>query len=294
MDGKSNSRNSSSKTSTAVPPNDKDKRRNRGDDVVDVIEDESSELSASDEEVPWISWFTSLRGNEFFCEVEDDFIQDDFNLTGLNAMVPYYDYASDMILDVELPIDESLNEAQQEVVESAAEMLYGMIHARFILTSRGLNAMAEKYANAQFGRCPRVLCQGQPVLPVGRSDLPRNYTVNVFCPMCHDIFHPKSSRGASIDGAYFGTTFPHIFLLNRPNLIPTQPTHSYVPRIYGFRIHKDSQFYRGTAGNTQKKDNNRESSRRGSSSNPQITSPANRDESVTNSARSPNGYVRID
>ena len=31
--------------------------------------DESSELSASDEDSAWISWFTSLRGNEFFCEV---------------------------------------------------------------------------------------------------------------------------------------------------------------------------------------------------------------------------------
>lgn len=28
-----------------------------------------SELSASDEDSTWISWFVSLRGNEFFCEV---------------------------------------------------------------------------------------------------------------------------------------------------------------------------------------------------------------------------------
>ena len=63
-------------------------------------------------------------------------------------------------------------------------MLYGLIHARYILTSRGMNAVAEKYQHGHFGRCPRVLCQQQPVLPVGRSDLPRNYTVNVYCPMC--------------------------------------------------------------------------------------------------------------
>jgi casein kinase II subunit beta len=59
-------------------------------------------------------------------------------LTGLSALVPYYDYALDMILDVEVPPDQSLTEEQQEVVESAAEMLYGLIHARFVLTTRGM------------------------------------------------------------------------------------------------------------------------------------------------------------
>ena len=45
-------------------------------------------------------------------------------------MVPCYDYALDMILDVEIPLEDSLTEEQQEIVESAAEMLYGLIHAR--------------------------------------------------------------------------------------------------------------------------------------------------------------------
>lgn len=133
---------------------------------------------------------------------------------------------------------------EERVVEAAAEVLYGLIHARFILTARGMQRMYEKYQNMGFGRCPRVDCQSQPVLPVGISDVPRCYPVNVYCPCCQDIFHPKSSRQASLDGAYFGTTFCHLFLLTNPELVINRYQETYVPRIHGFRINKSSQYYR--------------------------------------------------
>mmetsp|Transcript_16819 Transcript_16819/g.38847 ORF Transcript_16819/g.38847 Transcript_16819/m.38847 type:complete len:419 (+) Transcript_16819:177-1433(+) len=223
------------------------------EEYVEEDDEESSEMSASDEDGSWITWFCSLRGNEFFCEVDEDYIQDDFNLTGLRSLVPYYEYALDMVLDVEMPMEDSLTEEQQEIVESAAEMLYGLIHARYIVTNRGMHAMYEKYRTAAFGRCPRVFCQGQPVLPVGLSDLPRNYTVNVFCPRCHGLFFPKSTRQANIDGAYFGTTFPHLYLMTHPDMIPAKPSQTYVPRVYGFKVNKSSLFYKNHEEGPQKK-----------------------------------------
>lgn len=65
--------------------------------------DGSSHLTASDDETSWITWFVSLRGNDFFCEIDEDYIEDDFNLTGLQSLVPYYLFALDFILDVDIP-----------------------------------------------------------------------------------------------------------------------------------------------------------------------------------------------
>lgn len=200
---------------------------------------EDSDVSGSDgDDTSWISWFCNLRGNEFFCEVDDEYIQDDFNLCGLSSQVPYYDYALDLILDVESSHGDMFTEEQNELVESAAEMLYGLIHVRYILTSKGMAAMLEKYKNFDFGRCPRVYCCGQPCLPVGQSDIPRSSTVKIYCPKCEDIYYPRSKYQGNIDGAYFGTTFPHLFLMTYGHLKPQKPTQNYVPRVFGFKLHK--------------------------------------------------------
>lgn len=157
------------------------------------LSENSAELSSedqSDEEYAWISYFCSLKGHEFFCEVDVDYIQDNFNLTGLAAQIPYYEFALDVILDVESNEDH-LTEEQQEMIEREAEGLYGLIHARYLLTKRGLHCMYEKYRSAEFGRCPRFFCQGQPTLPCGLSDVPGRHSVKTFCPKCEDVFNPK-------------------------------------------------------------------------------------------------------
>ena len=45
----------------------------------------------------WVDWFLSSKGNEYFCEVDEDYIADKFNLTGLNTEVQHYQAAMDLL-----------------------------------------------------------------------------------------------------------------------------------------------------------------------------------------------------
>lgn len=201
----------------------------------------------------WISSFCSLLGHEYFAEVSEDFIEDDFNLTGLQSQVPMYKEALELILDVEPEEDDDEEEEEEEdededemlgddqqsrvpgyrraadrrhlrmssdlsMIESSAELLYGLIHQRYITSRPGIQQMLEKYELLHFGHCPRVNCHGSKVLPVGCSDTPGQDTVKLFCPSCLDIYTPPNSRFQTVDGAFFGTTFGCLFFMTFPEL----------------------------------------------------------------------------
>lgn len=191
-------------------------------------------MCSTDEEISWISWFTGLRGNEYFCEIDQDYIEDKFNLTGLSEQTPHYRHAIDVILD--RGIDDMYND-EEEQLELAAEMLYGLIHARYILTNRGIQQMIEKWRRGDFGYCSRVHCERCPMLPIGLSDSVGESTVKCYCPKCDDVYHPKSKKHTHRDGAYFGTGFPHMMFMVHPTLRPQVCKQKFVPSLYGFKIH---------------------------------------------------------
>ncbi|XP_042502040.1 putative casein kinase II subunit beta-4 isoform X4 [Macadamia integrifolia] len=199
-DGRSGvaSKKRSESVSTLAPRSKETKLSVQSPPELSDSESEETDLSSSEgDDSSWISWFCGLRGNELLCEVDEEYIQDDFNLCGLQGQVPYYDYALDMILDNDSLSGEVDGEEHGEI-ESAAELLYGLIHARYILTSKGLNAMHEKYKRVDFGRCPRVNCGGQPCLPVGTSDIPHDDSVKIYCPKCEDLYFPRCKYQSSI------------------------------------------------------------------------------------------------
>lgn len=233
----------------------------KGLSISEYALDELNMSSSSQAPESWISAFCSLVGHEYFAEVSEDFIEDDFNLTGLQSQVPMYKEALEMILDVEPEEDASDDDEEEEdedededemqdgqavagrgyrraadaaaaaaerrhlrmasdlsVIESSAEMLYGLIHQRFITSRPGIQQMAEKYELGHFGHCPRVYCHGAKVLPVGCSDIPGQETVKLFCPSCLDVYSPPNSRFQTVDGAFFGTTFGCLFFMTFPEL----------------------------------------------------------------------------
>lgn len=64
-----------------------------------ILVDDLSSGSDSDYTKYWIDWFLNTKGNEYFCEVDEEYILDRFNLTGLNAEVQHYSQALDLITD---------------------------------------------------------------------------------------------------------------------------------------------------------------------------------------------------
>lgn len=82
--------------------------------------------------------FISSRGNEYFCEIDEEYLTDRFNLTGLNTEVQYYQYALDLVTDV---FDLDCDDDMRETIEKSARHLYGLVHARYIVTTRGLAKM---------------------------------------------------------------------------------------------------------------------------------------------------------
>lgn len=216
-----------------------------------------STMSSDGEEdyIPWIQQFCELFGHDYFVPVSQDFIEDDFNLTGLSLQVPYYREALYTILDYQVETsDDSSNGngtgkgsktelPNKALLAHSAELLYGLIHSRYIISKPGLTAMASKFERNEFGSCPRYYCDGMHLIPVGSTDIPGQETVRLYCPCCNDIYLPLSSRYLNIDGAFFGTTFPGLLVKMFPeienqcrNRVYKVNQDDFGLRLFGFQI----------------------------------------------------------
>ena len=74
--------------------------------------------------------------------------------------------------------------------------------------------------------------------------------LKTFCPRCEEVYLPKN-KNVAIDGAFFGTSFAHIFLMNYPNAVVLPPKiYYYEPQINGFKVFgkRGSKYFQPTKG----------------------------------------------
>ena len=61
--------------------------------VFDYIENQLYDDDDSESGTGWISWFCDLEGHEFFVEIDEEYIRDNFNLHGLREKLQYFNEA---------------------------------------------------------------------------------------------------------------------------------------------------------------------------------------------------------
>ncbi|CAD8055303.1 unnamed protein product [Paramecium sonneborni] len=202
----------------------------------------SEESQYSEHPGGWIEWFCAHEDHQFLCEVDDDYIRDPFNQLGIKGRFTFYNEAVNMILHPTSPEDQDLEDERFLEVYQEASDIYGLLHARFIFTSKGSAIMRERYLQGKFGHCPRIYCEKQNVIPIGLCEDLKTARVKVFCPRCEEVYMPKK-KCADIDGAYFGKSFPQFLLMTYPDLHPkyqllpdTQIKSNFEPTLFGFKI----------------------------------------------------------
>lgn len=206
-------------------------------DLLATVEEEEEEEEYSNEYEDWVTQFCKEKNfKNWFCHVSEDYMEDPFNLFGLQNLFKHYNKALNCLLDVE---EEDIDESWYKNPKFTEEIqnLYLLIHQRFIQSPEGLAMMIEKYGKKVFGTCPRVECEKQAVIPYGISS---NLGVSgclCFCPRCRDVYVPKCYEVSRIDGAAFGPNFAAIFLSD-PSLKKLKiPDVKNPPlTIFGFRV----------------------------------------------------------
>ncbi|ETW47457.1 hypothetical protein PFMALIP_04538 [Plasmodium falciparum MaliPS096_E11] len=243
---------------------DNDDQENDNVQEVYNIDDEDNDIhndkllldQQRDNDVSWIEWFCQLKQNLFLVEVDEDFIRDEFNLIGLQTKVPHFKKLLKIILDEDDDDDDEddddyddeddeINRDSEEMYknkdmhEQNAACLYGLIHSRFILTSKGLALMREKYKSGIYGTCPSIYCENAKLLPTAISEIPKFLSPLLYCPRCCETYYPsKNSLLNQLDGCYFGTSFASFFALSF-NIASDKKKVYYTPQICGFTINRN-------------------------------------------------------
>jgi casein kinase II subunit beta len=194
----------------------------------------------------WIDAFMASPRGRFFAKVDMAYLNDAFNLYGIRSKVrDSFRYAIELVRGHSISGEHRLSEwpayVDRDAIEKAAVRLYGLVHARFLLTRgqrQGLDQMYEKYSRQEFPRCPRTYCEGHVCLPFGPSEEPDESVLRMFCPNCREVYTTDDLICEQIDGAYFGPSWVHLFVqeYQAKDVIKKGELKKPPIRLFGFRI----------------------------------------------------------
>lgn len=243
---------------------------------------------------PWVRRYLNARPKDVLLPVPKEYIADGFNLAQLAPIVerigfqvmgpqavevakrlvelpppqpsyPIYRLALQLLLNEDESQEANILQhplIPPQVIQQASEALYLMVHARFVLSPRGLDALRRILLNSPvFGKCPRIHCDGTMLLPYGASnDFSSNtHTCQRYCPSCGNLWNCWDSK---TDGCAWGPSlcylllmahghemFPRVSQRHASQLLSTDILHHPSnPAIFGFRIHPAAAWGRPVTG----------------------------------------------
>lgn len=186
----------------------------------------------------WKTNFFQRPENHWLCDIPNEFIADSFNTYGLQNGFSYYHTCLQIILGKPTISEASSNTLRE--IEQNLPILYGLIHARFIMSPDGIRSVRAKYQSQDYGRCPRVNCKFQQLLPFGPSSTYGHSKAKNFCPCCREIYEPRPQ--VNLDGSFFGPNMVHIFVDELAKSQGSYPFH-FLPfqhDAFGFRIRNEN------------------------------------------------------
>ncbi|KAK8898861.1 hypothetical protein M9Y10_001153 [Tritrichomonas musculus] len=186
----------------------------------------------------WIDWFLSQPENQLFVRIDDDYLRNIYNFYGIKQKISNFQASYELILKNYVPPWHANTqlESQVFVLEQQTAHLYGLLHARYLLTLEGMEKIYQKYIRNEFPHCPRVLCRKIGCLPFGVSNNMSEYPVKMFCPNCNDVYNVKDPIFSKVDGSFFGNSWIPLFLKKYRHIIPSNKARAHVPKIFGFDV----------------------------------------------------------
>lgn len=185
----------------------------------------------------WKEDFLKRPENAWFCAIPDEYITEHFNLYGIEDEDEYkFSYfEQDLRVITNSKSLAKLPESIRESVKRELPILYGKIHARFILSPEGIKQVKAKYKNHEYGLCPRVGCQNEPLLPIGITCKLKKSRVKGYCPRCRRVYIPNPV--VTIDGGFFGPSCPHIIVDELKIRDRYKEFEPYERQAFGFRVY---------------------------------------------------------